>query len=352
MERIGTNNLIRNRLGAAADVLGFGCLAQDLAVGRRDFLDDCLVGQLLEQPLPQNFVDFVAGQIHRRDRPLLTTQFLSSAVERLVNQVRAGFIRRREVRDDDGHVCLLAGGRKHVGECAGGDIRHRPRPDLLRRQVMEVRRHLIQQNEDRTLVEQLQPVLLVWCFRPVRPEVSELPRLAELLRNLTPKEMIRAVATIEGSDLGDAELLAVRDVRAVLLAKTGVLGQQPKSDQQVGLTTAHRLLEMKDTLVGLARESLHALGNEGLHALGDEGLVEERGPVPLARNQFIELLDGITNPQLECIVLKDTGVFDGLHSDSSPVSGVRVATKAAPCRLFLVASQQCVRDPIILSADR
>ena len=73
-----------------------------------------------------------------------------------------------------------------------------------------------------------------------------------------------------------------------------MLGQQAEPDQQVGLTTAHGLLEMEYRLCRSAGQTRDALADQVLHALGDVRLLEEGGAISLSRNQVIELLDLIT----------------------------------------------------------
>ena len=53
--------------------------------------------------------------------------------------------------------------------------------------------------------------------------------------------------------------------------------------------------------------------DEGPHALGDVGLVEERPPVALFRDDLVQLLDLVADPDLEGIGLQDACVTDGFH---------------------------------------
>ncbi len=48
-----------------------------------------------------------------------------------------------EIGHDDADVGLIAGRHKKVRERPGGDVRDRPRPHLLRAEVVEVGRHLV-----------------------------------------------------------------------------------------------------------------------------------------------------------------------------------------------------------------
>ena len=90
----------------------------------------------------------------------------------------AGVVGGRKVGDDDADVLLLAGGRQQVGEGARGDVGDGAIAHLLGVEVVEVRRHLIEQDEDGLVaLEELEPVLFVRRLGPAGPERPELIRL-------------------------------------------------------------------------------------------------------------------------------------------------------------------------------
>ena len=119
--------------------------------------------------------------------------------------LRAGVVGRREVGDDDADVLLLARRREQVGEGAGGDVGDRAVAHLLRVEVVEVRRHLVEQDEDGLVaLEELEPVLLVRRLGTAGPERLELIALAKLVGDLAPEEVVRVVAAVERRDVGRA----------------------------------------------------------------------------------------------------------------------------------------------------
>ena len=75
MKRIGGGDLVGDGLGAAVGRLGLGGFLELAAEGVGDVVDLALVGQRLEEPLAQDVVDLVRGEIHRRDVALLTAEF-------------------------------------------------------------------------------------------------------------------------------------------------------------------------------------------------------------------------------------------------------------------------------------
>src|SRR5207244_7985001 len=115
--------------------------------GCGDVADRGLVGQGREQALAENIVDLVRGEIHRRDVAFLPTQLGPCVFKRAVDQPGAGVVGGGEVGDDDADVALLARGRDEVGKGTGGDIGDGPVPHLLRVEVVEIRWHLVEQNE-------------------------------------------------------------------------------------------------------------------------------------------------------------------------------------------------------------
>src|SRR4029434_10601072 len=183
---------------------------------------------------------------------------------------------------------------------------------------VEIRWHLIEQNEDRrAAIKKLQPVLFVWSLGDAGPEGFLWRAFAKLIGNLAPEEMVGVVATVESGDVGHLEGLGVGEATAVLLAQLGMLRKQAEADEQVGLAAAHGLLEVKDALGRNAGESGHALANEVLHALGDVSLLEELGAVAFRSDQFVKLLDLVAELDGERIGMKLAGITDGLHMRAS-----------------------------------
>ena len=125
---------------------------------------------------------------------------------------------------------------------------------------MEIGRHLVEQDQDWTsTLEQFEPVLLVRGLRASRPESAEFVALSKLFGDLTPEEVIRVVAAIEGRDGGAFERVGVRYARGELPSQRRVLGQETKADEQVRLAATHGLLEVEHRLrrrTGEARDTL------------------------------------------------------------------------------------------------
>ena len=111
-------------------------------------LDLGLVGQRREEALAEDVVDLVGGEIHRRDVAFLPAQLGARVFEGAVDEPGAGVVGGGEVGDDDADVLLLAGSREQVGEGAGGDVGDGAVAHLLRVEVVEIRRHLVEQDED------------------------------------------------------------------------------------------------------------------------------------------------------------------------------------------------------------
>ena len=315
MERVGGGDLVGNRLGAAVGGLGLGGFFQLAAIGVGDVLDLRLVGQRLEKTLAQDVVDLVRGEIDRRDGAFLAAEFGACVFERTIDESCAGVVGRREVGDDDADILLLAGRREKIGEGASGDIGDRAVTHLLRVEIVEVGRHLVEQDENGMLaLEELEPVLFVRGLRAARPERFELIPFAELVGDLAPKEVVGIVAAVESSDVGAPKGRGMGHPRAVCFSEAGMFGEQAEADEKVGLAAAHRLLEVEDRLGRGPRQPGDALGDEVLHTLSDVRLLEEGRAIALGGDQLIELLDLIAELDRERIVLKLAGVADGFHS--------------------------------------
>lgn len=71
------------------------------------------------------------------------------------------------------------------------------------------------------------------------------------------------------------------------------------------LTTAHGLLQFKDTLLRFAFQAAKALFKQRLHPLGDKVLVKKRHRVNFVGNQVRNIQHGIT-----ALGIKNTGTRD------------------------------------------
>jgi len=221
---IGRGNLVGDGFRAAIGRFGFGGLFQLTAERLGDVANLGLVRQRLEQPFTQDVVDFIGGQIDRRNAPLLSSQFRTGVFESPVDQLGPRVISRRQIGNHDADVFLFSRRRQQTGKGPRGDIGHGAITDLLSVEIVEVRRHFIQQDEDRLVaIEQLEPILLVGSFRPSGPKRLELISLVELIGDLTPKEVIRIVPAIERGGASALEGRSMWHSRAVSLAKFGVL---------------------------------------------------------------------------------------------------------------------------------
>ena len=184
---------------------------------------------------------------------------------------------------------------------------------------MEVRRHLVEQDQDRSVaVEELDPVALAWRLGTGGPERRELLAFAELGGDLAPEEVLRAVSPVECCDVCRAEAAGCGDPACMRLPQLGVHREKPKADQQVGLAAAHCLLEVEDGLRRLACKPGQPERHQLLHPGGDRGPGEVGGPVALGVDQLIQLLDLVTDRNRLCVRLENAGITDGLHAQWTP----------------------------------
>src|ERR1019366_1173957 len=104
-----------------------------------------------------------------------------------------------EVGNNHTDVGLLAGGGQEVGECAGGDVRHGACADRAGGEVFEVGRHFIQQAEDGVFAfEQFGASPFLRGPPAGKPTILATGGPAELLGDVAPEEVRRAVAAVEG----------------------------------------------------------------------------------------------------------------------------------------------------------
>ena len=108
MERIGFPHLLGDLLDAAGDdvaaILGFLDL---LRVLLGDIRDDTLIRKFVDEALLQNFVDFVARQLHRRDGHRLAAGFLLQVGDGVGQRLSLSLVAARQVSDHDGAVGQL-----------------------------------------------------------------------------------------------------------------------------------------------------------------------------------------------------------------------------------------------------
>src|SRR5262249_39839001 len=156
-EWISGGDFVRDGFGTATGDLGLAGFLQLPAIARGDVADRGLDGQGREQALAEDVVDLVRSKIHRRDVTLLPTQLGARVFERTVDQPGTGIVGGGEIGNDDADVTLLAGGRDKVGKGADSDVRDSAVPYLLCVEVVEIRGHLVEQNEDgRAAVKEIQ----------------------------------------------------------------------------------------------------------------------------------------------------------------------------------------------------
>src|SRR5205823_4757900 len=134
---------------------------------------------------------------------------------------------RCQVRDDDADVLLLAGSRQKIRKRSGGDVGDRTTPHLLGIEIVEVGRHLIEQDEDGVAtLKQFEPGVLIWGLGAPGPEGLELLAPAELVGDLAPEEVVGVIATVEGGDGSFVESRRINSSAAISLAKLRIPGQQ------------------------------------------------------------------------------------------------------------------------------
>src|SRR5690606_7178158 len=124
VERVRGSDLVGDRLGAPLSRVSLGRLGELPPVGTGDRVDLGLVRQALEQPLTQDVVDLVGGEVDWRDAALLATQFGASVGQRPVDELATRVVGRSQVGDDDAHVALLARRREQVREGTRRDVGH------------------------------------------------------------------------------------------------------------------------------------------------------------------------------------------------------------------------------------
>src|SRR5262245_2102314 len=97
-----------------------------------------------------------------------------------------------------------------------------------------------------------------------------------------------------------------------------MFGEETKTDKEMRLPTAHRLLEMEDRLGGRAGETRNSFCDEILHALGDVGPLKKGLAVAFGVDQFVKLLNLVTQLDRKRIRLQLAGITDGFHGVGTP----------------------------------
>lgn len=105
---------------------------------------------------------------------------------------------------------------------------------------LEVARQLVEHNQGRLVTDQVDPIA-GQRLRAVLPELRETSRLADLLGDVAPQELIRAVMSVEDGGSDRLEPAEGMERRSDALPDGGVFREQAEGDQRVRLATAHRL---------------------------------------------------------------------------------------------------------------
>jgi hypothetical protein len=234
------------------------------------------------------------------------------ACDDLLAAARVG---RRQVGDDETDVgqLVLADGDQQVGQRSSGDHREVRVADGLGFSVLEVRGQLVQQDQERVALEQVDPGGLAGGGQRC-VVIRKLPLLAELGGDGAPDAQRGiALAAGEGNDAHRPHVPrgveAVHDRDAVLW----VFGKQTKGHQAMGLAAAHGLSQFEDTLGRLAFQPPETLGQQDPHALGGVVLAEKGRRVDPVLDQVGEVEDGVAARLVEDAFAGCTGFGECLH---------------------------------------
>jgi hypothetical protein len=279
---VGRFDLVGQCFGATIGGFRSGGLFQLAAKCGCDILDFSLAGERLEEAFAQDVKYFVGGKINRRDASLLAAQLGARILKGAINEFGAGIVGCGQIGYHHADIFLFAGGGQQVGKCAGGNIRDGAVSDLLGVKIVEIGRHLVKQDKDRLVsIEKLEPVFLVRGLGTAGPEGRKLICLAELIGDLSPEKMIGIIAAVESGDVSACKGYSLGHPTAVSFPKPRMFGKQSKANQEVGLATAHGLLQVKNRLGRRSGQPGKPFTDEILHALGDEGFLEKRLAFPL-----------------------------------------------------------------------
>ena len=315
MERIRLDDPARELLGRRVRHVHLLRLAHRLRVALRDRLDVRVVGEGLEEARAENLVELVRVhpdglQVHRRAAGL-ALEVPQSAGDPLAAR-RVG---RREIRHDEADVAQLVppDGDQEVGERRRGDHREIGVADALRGGVDEVRRQLVQHDDERIALEQVHPRRLARSGerRIVR---AELLPLAELLRDRPPDaEGGVALAARERYDPNRTDVIRGVEVAHDLGPELRMPREQAERQQIVRLAAAHRLRQLEDALRGPALQPAESLGEERPHPLRNVVLGEELLQIDPTFDEVREIEHGVAARGIERRRSGDAGLPDGLH---------------------------------------
>jgi len=100
-------------------------------------------------------------------------------------------------------------------------------------------------------------------------------------------------------------------------------GEQAEADEEMRFPTAHCLFEVKDRLGGRAGETRNSFRDEILHALSDVGPLKKGLAVAFGVDQFVKLLNLVTQLDRKRIRLQLAGIADGFHGVGTPFALAR-----------------------------
>lgn len=228
---------------------------------------------------------------------------------------------------DEAHVAQLVApdGDQQVGERRRRDYRQIGVADALRGRVDEIRRQLVEHDDERIALEQIHPGRL--AGRGQRRVVgAELLSPAELLRDSPPDPERRiALAPGEGDDPDRTDVVGRVEAAHDPGPEIGMLRQQAESQQVVRLAAAHRLGQLEDSLRGPALQPAESLGEKRPHPLRDVVLGEERGRVYPILYEVREVENGVAARRIERRRPGSAGLPEGLHRNPRPTRSIAIA---------------------------
>jgi hypothetical protein len=154
---------------------------------------------------------------------------------------------------------------------------------------LKIARQLVEQNQDRLVAENSNPLIDAWRFRPVTPERGHDVATPKLVGDEAPEKRLRVLVAVENDNFGRTELGSTRRFRHDLPTQGGVRSEQPERNQAVRLTTAHGLRQIERAISALAGQSLEAAPDQEIEALGEVIAPEERAAVDLEGGEILNL---------------------------------------------------------------
>ena len=208
----------------------------------------------------------------------------------------------------------LGDGLEKVGQRGGGDFREIGIADSDGLGVVQIRRQLIEKNERRLTLEQIDPRGATRRFERL-VIVLERIELSHLSRDLAPQAMRDiGLAPGECDDSHVRQILPCRQPGEHFRAKFRVLRQHPERDEIVRLAAAHRLREFEQRLLGFALHPSKCLDEQRLHPVSDPSLIKKLRPVDFALNQVREIQHCVAFRRVENAAPRCAKLFEGLHS--------------------------------------